>query len=80
MTSNRQLDVWGRKIIVPQSTSKAASFTFSQLCDHPLSAADYLEIVKTFETVFIEDIPRLSFNERDQVGFFGVLLNFKKLS
>ncbi|CAD6564577.1 MAG: hypothetical protein CYPHOPRED_004089 [Cyphobasidiales sp. Tagirdzhanova-0007] len=75
ITSNRQLDVWGRKLVIPQSTSKVASFTFSELCGHPLSAADYLEIVKKFETVFIENIPRLSANERDQARRFILFID-----
>lgn len=65
---NRQIDVWGRKVIVPLSTSKVASFSFEELCGQPRSAADYIEIVGNFETIFIENIPQLTLSERDQVS------------
>ena len=66
---NRELDVWGRKLAVPRSSQdgKVAIFTFRELCGNPLSAADYLEIVKQFEVVFIEDIPQLTLSQKDQV-------------
>lgn len=63
----RTLDVWGRTLRIPRSAGKVAYFTFSELCGQPLSAADYLEVVKTFDTVFIQDIPQLTLNEKDQV-------------
>ena len=66
---DRELDVWGRKLAVPRSSQdgKVAIFTFRELCGNPLSAADYLEIVKQFEAVFIEDIPQLTLSQKDQV-------------
>jgi protein AFG1 len=65
---NRILTIWGRKLRVPRSSSKVAWFTFKDLCDMPLSAADYLEITRSFETVFIADCPTLAFHQRAQVG------------
>lgn len=44
-----------------------AMFTFEELCGDPLSAADYLEIVKNFDAVFITDLPRLTLSEKDKV-------------
>lgn len=64
---DRELSIWGRKLIIPESSSGVAKFTFKQLCGQPRSAADYLEITKTFETVFITDVPALTFHERDMV-------------
>lgn len=47
-----------------------AKFKFADLCDKPLSAADYLEVTHNFGTVFVEDIPRMGLSERDQARRF----------
>lgn len=67
LVQGRELTIWGRKLTVPESTSRIAKFTFQELCGKALSAADYLEITKTFETVFITDVPTLTFSQRDMV-------------
>lgn len=67
---NRELHTWGRTLLVPESTSKVAKFTFDDLCGKPLSAADYLEVTKTFGTVFVLDIPKLGMDRKDLVREF----------
>ncbi|THV08310.1 AFG1-like ATPase [Dendrothele bispora CBS 962.96] len=62
---NRALDIWGRKLLIPESTSKVAKFDFDELCGKPLSAADYLEVTKTFGTVFVLDVPKMDMNRKD---------------
>ncbi|GAA97775.1 uncharacterized protein L969DRAFT_113509 [Mixia osmundae IAM 14324] len=71
----RQLDVWGRKLYVPESTNRVAKFTFADLFAHALSSADYLEITKKFETIFVVDIPKLTFNQRDQARRFILFID-----
>lgn len=61
------VEVWGRKLKIPRSSSAVAEFTFAQLCNSPLSAADYIEVTRQFETIFVRDIPQLTLSERDQV-------------
>lgn len=63
----RRLPLWGRELVVPESSGHVARFSFDDLCNHPLSAADYLEITGNFPTVFVEDVPKLTLSERDQV-------------
>ena len=63
----RTLDVWGRKVRIPRSANRVAIFSFAQLCGQALSAADYIEIVKNFDTIFVEEVPQLTLSERDQV-------------
>lgn len=65
---NRPLRIWGRTLKVPLSTSNVAKFTFHELCGQPLSSADYLEITKTFDTIFLEEVPRMGMNEKDMVS------------
>lgn len=63
--ANRPLTTFGRTIHIPLSTSRVARFTFEELCARPLSAADYLEITRTFGTIFITDIPKLDIGRKD---------------
>ena len=64
---NRELHTWGRTIVVPESTRKAAKFKFDDLCGKPLSAADYIEVTKTFGTVFLLDVPKMGLDLKDKV-------------
>ena len=45
-------------------------FHFSDLCDKPLGASDYLGIASVYHTVFVENVPILTLQERDQVRRF----------
>ena len=65
--ANRELHTWGRTIVVPESTSKIAKFSFDDLCGKPLSAADYIEVTKTFGTVFLLDVPKMGLDLKDKV-------------
>ena len=65
---NRELAVWGRKLRVPESTEKAAKFTFKELCGSPLSAADYLQVTETFPTIFVLDVPKMGLGQKDMVS------------
>ncbi|KAF9266344.1 AFG1-like ATPase [Marasmius fiardii PR-910] len=70
VVSNRPLKVWGRQLLVPESTSLIAKFKFNELCGKPLSAADYLEITNTFPTVFVLDIPKMGMDKKDMARRF----------
>lgn len=70
IVSDRVLSVWGRPVHVPTSTSQVAQFTFVELCGQPHSAADYLEITKTFGTIFLSDVPQLGLETKDQARRF----------
>lgn len=73
-TRDRALNIWGRSLRVPESTSKLAKFHFDDLCGQPLSAADYLEITKTFGTVFVLDVPKMGLDSKDKATDFCVCL------
>ena len=64
---NRKLIIWGRTLLVPESTSKVAKFNFEELCGQPLSAADYLEVTKNFATVILLNVPKMDLNQKDLV-------------
>ncbi|KAI0776227.1 AFG1-like ATPase [Trametes elegans] len=67
---NRKLHVWGREVIVPESTSTVARFGFLDLCGKPMSAADYIEITKTFGTIFVTDVPKMGLSQKDMARRF----------
>ena len=55
----------GRRIFVPMASEELdiARFTFCQLCSTAKGAADYLATGDRFHTVFVDDVPKLKFNE-----------------
>ena len=75
VVADRKLTVWGRTLTVPASTSKAAKFAFADLCGKPLSAADYLEVTKEFETVFLVDVPQLDLDKKDMARRFILFID-----
>lgn len=57
--------VWGRQILVPKVIGRAAMFTFNQLIGSPMSAADYIELSKSYDAFIVTEIYRMSYRERD---------------
>ncbi|KAH9850808.1 AFG1-like ATPase [Lenzites betulinus] len=70
VTHNRKLHVWGREVLVPQSTRSVAKFGFLDLCGKPMSAADYIEITKNFGTIFVTDVPKMGLSQKDMARRF----------
>lgn len=69
------LHVQGRALAAPRVVSGAARFTFADLCARPLGAADYLALARRYHTVFVDDIPRLGPEKRDQAKRFVTLVD-----
>jgi protein AFG1 len=67
---NRSIETWGRIVLVPQSTTKIARFKFEDLCGKPLSAGDYIELTKTFGTIFLIGVPKMGLDKKDLVSCF----------
>ncbi len=70
-----ELDVLGRKLAVPRAANGAARFSFADLCAQPLAAADYLAIARSCRTVFIDGIPVLTAEKRNEARRFIVLID-----
>jgi cell division protein ZapE len=60
------VSIKGRTIQVPIAAKGVARFSFSQLCERPLGAEDYLAIAKRYHTVFLENIPVLGYDRRNE--------------
>ncbi len=69
------LDVGSRHIHIPCMGGGMARFSFSDLCDKPLGASDYLALCEHFHTFFIDDIPQLSADRHDEARRFIKLID-----
>jgi predicted ATPase len=50
-----------------RKAGKVAKFTFDELCGQPLGAADYIFLGETFECIFLENIPKMSMHNFNEV-------------
>lgn len=69
-----EIKVKGRKLKI-YASKNIARFTFAQLCEKPLGAEDYIKIAQKFESVFIENIPKLSPEKRNEAKRFILLID-----
>jgi protein AFG1 len=69
------LDFLSRQLQIPEQANGVARMTFDDLCKKPLSAADYLELVKSFHTIIITDIPRMTMKHRAEARRFITLID-----
>ena len=67
--------VLGRRIEVPRAARGVARFSFEELCDRPLAAADYLAIARRYHVMMIDDIPLMGLAMRDEARRFTVLID-----
>ena len=59
------LEVWGRQVTVPRASGKACWFTFQELMGKATGAADYLELVRSYEAFIVTDVPGMNVRSRD---------------
>ena len=57
--------VWGREVDVPRASGKAAWFTFNELMGKATGAADYIELVRSYDAFIVTDVPAMNFRSRD---------------
>jgi cell division protein ZapE len=69
------LEVMGRKIRLPHTSDGHLRATFVSLCGAALGAGDYLALAKRFHTVFLEDVPLLGPENRNEVARFVSLID-----
>lgn len=65
-----ELEVKGRKVLVPRAAKGVARFDFQDLCSKPLGSLDYLSIAQAFHTLLIERIPMLTPVRRNEARRF----------
>jgi len=57
--------VWGRDIEVPRASGTACHFTFNELLGKATGAADYIELVRSYEAFIVTDVPGMNYRSRD---------------
>ncbi|CAN7517086.1 cell division protein ZapE [Neorhizobium sp. LjRoot104] len=56
----------GRSIHVPSAAGRAARFDFKDICGKPLGASDYLALANRFDAIFVEHVPQLGPEKRNE--------------
>ncbi|MGO7907321.1 cell division protein ZapE [Rhizobium leguminosarum] len=65
----------GRHIHVPLAVDRMARFSFTDLCDKPLGAVDFLAIAERYDTVFVDHVPLLGPEKRNQIKRFIIMVD-----
>lgn len=73
--SNRELDVYGRKILAHKCAKGIAWFRFEDLCDGPRSQADYIEIARWYPSVIVSGVPQFDATLENQARRFIALVD-----
>jgi cell division protein ZapE len=71
----RALEVNGRELTARKRGDGVIWFDFEELCAGPRSAADYIEISRSFNTVFISGLPVLREQDADEARRFISLVD-----
>jgi cell division protein ZapE len=69
------LIVHGRRVAIPLAANGVARFTFADVCEQPLAAADFIEIATQYHSVVLTDIPILGPKNRDAARRFVMLID-----
>lgn len=57
--------VWGREVTVPRASGRACAFTFDELMGKATGAADYLELVRSYDAFVVTGVPGMNARSRD---------------
>ena len=69
------VEVLGRKITLPRVFGGHLRAGFNSLCGANLGSQDYLVIAARFHTLFLEDVPILSLDKRNEAARFVILID-----
>ncbi len=70
-----RLEVLGRHLDFPRAAGGMLRATFRDLCIEPLGPQDYLAIADRFPTVFLEGVPKLTTDRRNEARRFVTLID-----
>jgi cell division protein ZapE len=71
----RDISIKGRILHVPCSADGVARFGFSDICEKPLAASDYLRLAHDYHTIIIDRIPVMDYPERNAAKRFIALID-----
>ncbi len=69
------LEVKGRRIPITRVAGGVARLTFSELCEQPHGAEDFLKLAASFHTVFLEGVPILGYDRRNEARRLILLID-----
>jgi cell division protein ZapE len=69
------ITVKGRKVVIPLEYEGVARFSFEDLCGKPLGSQDYLALARKFHTIFIDNVPIMAMEQRNQAKRFINLID-----
>ena len=69
------LEVLGRRITLPHAAGGQVRATFASLCSVALGPNDYVALAEHFHTIFLEDVPRLTPNRREEARRLVILID-----
>jgi cell division protein ZapE len=69
------LEVLGRQLRLPRAEGGVLRATFAELCEAALGPQDYLAIAARFHTVFLEGVPVLTPDRRNEARRFVTLID-----
>ncbi|MHA1569093.1 MAG: cell division protein ZapE [Alphaproteobacteria bacterium] len=70
-----EIVVQARALVVPEAAKGVARFTFADLCERPLGAADYLAIAARYHTLILAGIRRMTPERRNEAKRFVILID-----
>jgi len=64
-----------RSVHVPRAFMGVARFSFHDLCEQPLAAADYLRIAREYHTIMLDHVPAMTYDNRNAAKRFIILID-----
>lgn len=65
----------GRSVQVERANDSCGWFTFDELCNRPLGAADYIAIAERFDLIIVENAPQLGGHIYNEARRFVILID-----
>ncbi len=72
---SEDIQMKGRKLHVPRTARGAARFEFSDLCEKPLGAGDYLALARRYGALFLDHVPVMGPAQRNEAKRFSTLID-----
>lgn len=69
------LRVQGRETVLRQHAGGVVRAGFAELCGQPLGASDYLALARAIDTLMVDDIPTMAFENRNEARRFITLID-----
>ncbi|WP_285671308.1 cell division protein ZapE [Paralimibaculum aggregatum] len=69
------IEIGTRQVTVPEAVGRTARAPFAALCEVPLGARDYLAIARRFDTLFLEEVPAMTWAQNNEAKRFVTLVD-----